>query len=160
MGGASSLSISDGESGPTSAIRRLGLDQQVGTHHADLEARRVRRIADERIGEPEADAVHRAGGRHAERHEADAAEILQRVEQAGAHDLQRAHDLISSDVAQRPVERAGLDLARDASNSARSMRWKVSESPGARNTGCSRRWSNIQSGVRPIRCQPPGLSNG
>ena len=63
---------------------------------------------------------------------------------------------------------AGLDQSKLPASTSRAMRSKlfrsirskVSESPGERNTGCSRRWSNIQSGVRPIRCQPPGLSNG
>src|SRR5262249_32481345 len=106
--------------------------------------------------ERETNAVHRARGRHAERHVADPAEILHRIEQAGAHDLQRTHDSINSAQSSVPAS----TFCAIASYSARSMRSKVSESPGARNTGCSRRWSNIQSGVRPIRCQPPGLSKG
>ena len=44
----------------------------------------------------ERDAVHGARGRHAERHVADAAEVLQRIEQARPDDLQRgAHERTS-----------------------------------------------------------------
>ena len=75
----------------------VGLDQKVGAHHADLQARRAGGIAAQRVGQAQRDAVHGAGGRHAERHEADPAKILQRVEQARTHDFQfGAHALFTS----------------------------------------------------------------
>jgi hypothetical protein len=77
---------------------RLRLNQKVGAHHADLEPGSVGWIAGQRIGERQPDAVHRAGGRHAERHVADAAEILHGVEQAGPHHPQRAHGVINSEL--------------------------------------------------------------
>ena len=67
----------------------VGLDQQVGAHDADLEPRGAGGVADQGIGEGEGDTVHGARRRHAERHEADAAEILHGVEQAGADHLER-----------------------------------------------------------------------
>ena len=53
-------------------------------------------IAAQGVGKGERDAVHGARGRHAERHVTDAAEVLQRIEQARPYDLQRgAHERTS-----------------------------------------------------------------
>jgi hypothetical protein len=74
----------------------VGLDQQVRAHDTDLEARGAGGIAGQGIGEGEGDAVHGARRRHAERHEADAAEILHGVEQAGADHLERRRHAFTS----------------------------------------------------------------
>src|SRR5262249_26972699 len=127
-------------------------------HDADLQPRRTQRVAAQGIGQAERNAIHGARGRHAKRHESDAPEILNRVEQARPHDPERgAHDAFTT-VTQSKVPASTARAMR--SNLLRSRRWKETRSPGARKTGCSRRLSNIHSGVRPIRCQPPGLSKG
>ena len=89
LGGASSPSINDGESGPTRAMRTTSASTSRSGPITPISRPAVfARIADERVGERQPDAIHRAGRRHAERHVADAAEILDGVEQAGADDLQ------------------------------------------------------------------------
>src|SRR5262249_21709449 len=102
----------------------------------DLERRRVARVADERVGELERYRVHRAAGHDAEMLQAEPAEVLHGREQPGLDDL---HGFIRS-------------------NSARDTGTKRTWSPGANRLGGLRSGLKSGSGVRPITCQPPGVS--
>ena len=117
--------------------RRVGLDDQLRADQRDLERGRVGVVADQLVGEPMRKRVHRPGHRHAGRLMAVAAQVLHRRQQAGLDDVQRAgaHRLRCR---HEPHEIAGGEQARLRRDRRRT-------SP---------------SSVRPISCQPPGLSTG
>ena len=113
----------------------VGLDQEIGPHDADLEAGGAGGIAGTGHWQAERNAIHGARRRHAERHETDATEILQRVEQARPDNFQRtAHACLG---------RTRLDQSKVPASTWRAIRHRRS---GGR---CGGRQANRQAPERP-----------
>ena len=135
---------------------------------SDLQGPHPRRIADDGVGGTQGHGIERPRHRDAEVLIPAPAEVLQRGIEPGATTLSAGFML--GHALPRPGPGARL-RARDATlrpplgmpghrarraRSARTAPW----SPAANRTGRSRRVSHRRTGVRPMRCQPPGLSSG
>src|SRR5690606_38824350 len=118
----------------------------------------IERIADQCIGQAQAEAIERAGDRPAGILESLAPQILHGGVDAGLNELKcGCHDARTSlGTSYVPAWVA----ARMSSNCAAVTGSKRTLSPGLNRAGRGWAASNRRIGVVPIRCQPPGLSSG
>ncbi len=124
------------------------LGEQAEAAEGDLDHRGVRCIAEQPVGPAQGDPVGAAALADAEVAHAETAGILQGGQQAVAFD-HKAHGCTSKGVSSPPRRR----------NSLRSTGSKRTRSPGCSRLRPSSR-SNSSSGMRPIRFQPPGETEG
>src|SRR5688572_17449764 len=123
--------------------RHIFIRQQLRSHQRDLERGIIVCIPEALIGEPMGEPVHRARRGNADVLLSPTAKVLDGGEHARSDDGEGGH--------QGPVI---------ASYSTREMLRKRTVSPGRNNTGSARDSSNGRTAVRPMRCQPPGVSIG
>lgn len=120
---------------------RRPLEAQGRSHQRAFEHGVVFVIARQHVGQAAGGLVQRTGATDAERRQAGPAGVLQAGQQAG-------------------LEHADAHAGSGGGTSAGSIASKRTTSPGASRAGGSSCTSNRPSGVRPIKCQPPGSSRG
>jgi|GEM_PF-3807267 len=118
------------------------MEAQRWPEQGDFQRGRVERIADQQVRQPVRPLVHRTRRPHAVALEAVSTKILQAAERAGGEHF----DHLASPAA-------------SAANPAGVIGTKRTRSPGRSKQGEAACGVNSASGVRPSRCQPPGLSS-
>src|SRR5213082_3997966 len=123
---------------PAPRDHTLIVELQVDTSTGDFKTGGCLIIPDDKIHHPQRDRIERASYRHSEFAETKPAAVLHRRLEAGREN----------------------DHGKNLSNSSRVMMRKRTRSPGRSSDGGFASVSNNRTGVRPIRFQPPGESNG